>query len=85
MAALDPTYWRTYRSHYMVLIGSLVTMAALSYIWMIPVSHEDVLALIVYFFLLLFVDSLPLRLQGVNLFFSLGISIAVMMRYGIIV
>lgn len=60
-------------------------MAALSYIWMIPVSHEDVLALIVYFFLLLFIDSLPLRLQGVNLFFSLGISIAVMMRYGIIV
>lgn len=83
MAALIRSYWRTYRIHYMVLSGSLVIVVALSYIWVFPVSPEDALNLIAYLFLLLFIDSFPLRFKSVNLFFNVAIHIAVMMHYGI--
>lgn len=56
-----------------------------SYIFALPLTQDDAVALIVFLFMMLFIDSFPLRIQGVNISFGLALSIAVVMRYGIVV
>ncbi|MFT9487232.1 MAG: diguanylate cyclase [Tepidibacillus sp.] len=64
---------------------SITTLLWVSYTQWIPIQLEDYNMILVYLFLMVLINSLPLKIGGIFISFTFAVSIAVFLDYGLVV
>lgn len=68
-----------------LLLVSLSLLSVFSYDYIHPLQPTDYLFLVIYLITIVFIDSFPLKINGTTISFSMVVTLAVLLRYGILV